>query len=88
MGAFDIFIDLWNWAAYEILGSEIVAAIVVAVVTFMVLSAIGLPRPIALGFMIPLALGLIFSGFLGWFGWVIIMVAGVVFGFLIYKLYE
>jgi hypothetical protein len=80
--------NIWNWISQDLIGNEIVAGLLVAVVLFMLLSSIGIPRRLGAVFMIPVALGLTFMGVMSWFGWIIIAFAGMMFGYLVYKLYE
>jgi len=85
---FELISNMWSWFIQDLIGNEIIAIIIIMAIVFMLISSIGIPRKVSIIFMIPISLGFIFMGYLSWFGWIIIAVAGMVFGALTYKLYE
>lgn len=88
MGSFDTFKDIWTWLASDLIGNEIVTAIILLLILFIGFLSIGVPRRLAAGFMIPVFLGMTFIGYLSWIGWVVIGLTGATFGYMFYRFYE
>ena len=85
--AFDLIINIWDWMAGEILGSELVAIVVLMVIIAGMLFKINLPKEIILTFMIPTLLAFTFMAYLSWFGWILIGLVGMIFGIFVLELY-
>jgi len=86
--AFELIENMWLWFIQEIIGHEIIGSIVLFSIIFAVLLAINLPPRVAIAFMIPVSLGFIANAYLSWFGWLIIGFAGLMFGLIVYTIYE
>jgi len=79
--------DLWSWFRIDLVGSDIMAGTIVAVYVFACYSAMDLPIPAAVGLSLPTIFAVILLGFLGWFGWLALVLAGLLFGVIVYKWY-
>jgi len=89
MTAFDLIKDMFVWYSTDLIGNDIIAGLIILIVAFIGLSVIGLDNKLILPFMLPLSIGFIGLGYLSsWFGMIIIGFAGIVFGYLVYKLYN
>lgn len=82
----DVFATLWLWVRVDIIGHDLIAYGCVLIYFFMILGSIGLPLPIILAFLIPSTIALIILVALGWFGWLIIILGGLSFGMITYRL--
>jgi len=85
--SFEIIKDMWNWYAMELIGQEVIAVIGLALLIFLTMGVIGVPKKLILVLMIPAILSMVLMGYIGWFGWLIIGFGGVAFGYFVYKLY-
>lgn len=86
--AFDLIINIWEWIAGEILGSELVAVGLLLIIISVMFFRINLPKEAILTFLIPSLLAFTFMAYLSWFGWILIGLVGLIFGMLILELYQ
>jgi len=86
--AFDLLESMFLWYSEDIIGSEIIAGLLIGVGLFALMSVIGLPKKVSFAFLIPISLGFINLSYLTWFGWLIIGLSGLVFGLIVYNIFE
>lgn len=80
--------ELVGFIKGDLLGSELLFGAVVLLVAFMGLSTTGVPTRLALAFLVPLAVSLTLVAYIGsWVGWVVVLVVGAMFGFMLNRLY-
>lgn len=82
-----ILTDIWQWVRFDIFGSDILAGFFVLAFVYAAASSLDLPVPQTVAFTLPVALTLIALGYMGWFGWLIVVVAALLFGVIIYRIY-
>jgi len=82
-----IIADLWEWVRIDIFGSDIIAGLFVLVFIYMAFSSLDLPVPQTVGLTMPAVVAVLFMGYMNWFGWMIVLLAGLLFGVLAYKIY-
>lgn len=85
MTILNITTSVWEWVRFDIFGSDILAAIFVIVLLYIGGSSLNIPAPALMGLMIPPVIAIIFLGHLSWFGWLIVIITGLMFGLIIYK---
>lgn len=77
--------ELWKWVRVDIFGSDILAGLFIGVWLFIAISANRVSYPMAMGLTLPVVVSIIFLGHLSWFGWVFIIITGLMFGLIVYR---
>jgi hypothetical protein len=85
--AIEFLSDLWAWFSADLMGSMLVAVAIVFLILFGLLYSLNIPNKITIAFLIPIAIGLIGMGLMSWFGYIIILLAGITFGLLVYMIW-
>lgn len=85
MTLLDIVTSVWEWIRFDIFGSDILAGIFIIVMLFIAGSSLDLPYSSLMGLLIPPLLAIIFLGHVSWFGWLIIILTGLMFALIVYK---
>lgn len=82
-----IIADIWEWLRVQIFGSDILAGIFILFFVYMAYSSMDMPVPQTIGLTLPTLMVLLFMGYMNWFGWIAVIIAGLLFGVTVYKIY-
>lgn len=82
-----ILTDIWEWIRVDIFGSDILAGVFVFAFVYVAFSSMDLPVPQTVAFTLPTALTMVVLGYLNWFGWLAVVLAALMFGVIVYKIY-
>lgn len=85
MSFFDVLNIIWMWIVVDIFGNKLLAFICIFLYLITLLGSIGLPIELILGFTIPITIFSIIFAVFGWFGWLILLLCGFIFGLMSYR---